>query len=105
MDSIACHIVPMSQSQYEGLQTQDVEAEQSHTSLELTPFIFIFFRNQDSKESVLYYICMIPLIYIVATHVITLTYVNSSHICDTLLICIVATGELLPMYCLGPKDC
>lgn len=54
MDSIACHIVPMSQSQYEGLQTQDVEAEQSHTSLELTPFIFIFFRNQDSKESVLY---------------------------------------------------
>lgn len=23
--------------------------------------------------------------------------------CDTLLTCIVATGVLLPMYCLGPK--
>lgn len=46
---------------------------------------------------------MLPLIYIVATHVITLTYVYSSHMSDTLLICIVATGVLLPTYCLGPK--
>lgn len=46
---------------------------------------------------------MILLMYIVATHMTPLTYVNCSHRCDTLLICIVATGVKLPTYCLGPK--
>lgn len=68
MDSIACHIVPMLQGQYEDLKTQDVKAEQSHTSLELTPFIFIVFRNQDSKESVLYYSHMHDTSYIYCSH-------------------------------------
>lgn len=79
MDFIACPIVPMSQGQCEDLKTQDVKAEQSPTSLELTPFIFIFFRNQDSRKVFcIITTCMLPLLYIVATHVITLTYDNQA---------------------------
>lgn len=77
MDFIACQIVPMSQGQCEGLKTQDVKAEQSPPSLELTPFIFIFFRNQDSKESVLNY-----------NHVHDTSYIYYSHTRDNSHLCI-----------------